>query len=72
MYEIKTAENKYCILGFDKSDITKDGIAIILLKNGIKKVQVPVGLVLSIGLYLFPDNPVYYDKIKDKIEVIIE
>ncbi len=79
MKEIKIDENKYRIIGLDKSDIanipdcvdiTKATIAI--KKNGVMKIQVPINIISRLGTFLFPDNPIDYDKTKDKIGIIIE
>ncbi len=69
MKKIKISDDKYQIIGLDKTDVF--GTTISIIKNGIVKCEYPICLIEQLGEINFPDNPISYDD-KDKIEIIIK
>ena len=70
MLEIKTSEDIYRIIGLDESDVAN--AVVTIKKNGVMKFQLPISILVKLKTFLFPENPIDYDKTKDKIEIIIE
>ena len=68
--EIKIKDNIYRIIGLQREDVAN--ITVSIVKNGITKCQHPVSLIEKLGIFWFPDNPIEYDKTKDKIEIVIK
>lgn len=67
MKEVKVNDKQDAIVGITQEDLA--GITISIVKNGIVKCEYPISVIRN--YLLFTDNPIIYDKTKDKIEVVV-
>ena len=70
MKEVKVNDKQNAIIGIDQKDIT--GITISIVINGIVRCEYPISVIDNVhGLSFAPDSFIFYDKTKDKIEVVV-
>lgn len=69
MKEIKINETENIIIGLDKTDVRDCNVYIRILKNNVLKCEYSVDLIKRLGEIWFPDMPIYYNPITDKITI---
>ena len=67
MREVKVNDKLDAIVGITPEDLA--GITISIVKNEVVKCEYPISIIRDV--LFFYDNPIIYDKTKDKIEVVV-